>query len=89
MHHIQIKKSLVCKLLPEVPEGRRLYSLAAPGKVTIDEISVRSFRAARKSSQGQFRITCKPAASRCHQLHITVCGQHIRGSPFRVNVINL
>ena len=40
-----------------------------------------------QSNLGQFRITCQPAACGWHQLHITVCGQHIRGSPFRVESV--
>ena len=40
-----------------------------------------------QSSQGKFRINCQPTGNTgWYQLHITVCGQHIRGSPFRVEV---
>ena len=38
-----------------------------------------------ESDMGQFRITCMPAIRGWNLLHITVCGQHIRGSPFEVN----
>ena len=40
-----------------------------------------------QSNLGQFRISCQPSARRWHQLHITVCGLHIRGSPFRVESV--
>ena len=40
-----------------------------------------------RSSQGKFRIPYRPTGNvGWHQLHITVCGQHIRGSPFRVEL---
>ena len=40
-----------------------------------------------QSSQGKFRIPYRPTGSTgWYQLHITVCGQHIRGSPFRVEL---
>ena len=43
-----------------------------------------------QSSQGKFRISCRTTRNAgWYQLHITVCGQHIRGSPFRVELYNL
>ena len=40
-----------------------------------------------QSSQGKFRIPYRPTGiTGWHQLHITVCGQHVRGSPFRVEL---
>ena len=40
-----------------------------------------------QSSQGKFRISFQTSGNAgWHQLHITVCGQHIRGSPFRLKV---
>ena len=46
-----------------------------------------SYRGQFQSNLGQFRITCQPSACGWHQLHIIVCGQHIRGSPFRVESV--
>ena len=39
-----------------------------------------------RSSQSQYEISYQPTIKGRHQLHITVQGQHIRGSPFSVAV---
>ena len=41
----------------------------------------------KKCSLNQYEISYQPAIEGKHQLHIKVEGQHIRGSPFTVNVL--